>query len=106
MIFLPVSAAEGHRGLHSERGASPTPSGQLQGRQQESQEAPASLVHPFLTYPGQRPVGGGEQEGGGAGQKGVKGGFPEEGFVLSRSCWLRLRFLLRQQLRQQCCHHK
>lgn len=84
----PLTVTESHRGLHSERGASPTPSGQLQGRQQESQEAPASIVHPFLTYSGQRPLGGGQPERGGAGEKGVKGGFPEEGFVLSRSSWV------------------
>lgn len=83
-----VTVTESHRGVDSERGASSTPSGQLQGRQQESQEAPASIVHPFLTYSGQRPLGGGEQERGGVGQKGVKGGLSEEGFVLSRSSWV------------------
>lgn len=68
-----LTVTESYRGLHSQRGEASSPSSQLQRRQQENQEAPTSLIHSFLPYSGQRPVGGGEQEGGGAGDEGVQG---------------------------------
>lgn len=83
--FSPLTVTESYRGLNSQRGETSSPSGQLQRCQQESQEAPATLVHPFLTHSGQRPVGGGEQDGRGAGQEGVQGGFSREGIIFPRS---------------------
>lgn len=106
-FFFPLTVTESYRGLNSQRGKASSPSGQLQRCQQENQEAPASFIHPFLTHSGQRPLGGGEQEGGGAGEEGVHWGFPREGFVFSRSFWVWHWFLLPQQRRehQQQLYH-
>lgn len=84
-VFSLLTVTESYRGLNSQRGEASSPSGKLQRRQQENQEAPASLIHSFLPHSGQRLVGGGEQEGGGASEKGVQGGFPREGVVFQRS---------------------
>lgn len=84
----PLTVAESYRGLDAQRGAASSPSGQLQRCQSESQEAPASLIHPLLAHQGQGPLGGGESEGGGAGEDGVQGGFPGEGLVFPRSSWV------------------
>ncbi len=101
-----LTAAESYRGLNSQRGEASSPSGQLQRCQQENQEAPASLIHPFLPHAGQRPVGGGEQEGGGAGEEGVQGGFPREGVVFQRSSRVRHCRLLPGQRGGQLCLRK
>ena len=85
LVFLIVTVAEGYRGLNSQRGEASSPSGQLQRCQPESKEAPAFLIHRFLAHAGQRPVGGGEQKGWGAGEEGVQGGFPREGAIFQRS---------------------
>lgn len=84
-FFSLPTVTESYRGLNSQRGEASSPSGQLQRCQQENQEAPVFLIHPFLPHSGQRHVGGGEQDGGGAGEEGVQGGFPREGIVFQRS---------------------
>lgn len=84
----PLTVAESYRGLDTQRGAASSPTGQLQRCQSESQEAPASLIHPLLAHQGQGPLGRGMSEGGGAGENGVQGGFPGEGLVFPRSSWV------------------
>lgn len=84
----PLTVAESYRGLDTQWGAASSPSGQLQRCQSESQEAPASLIHPLLAHQGQGPLGGGVSERGGAGEDGVQGGFPGEGLVFPRSSWV------------------
>uniref|UniRef100_A0A8D3BX10 Chloride channel, voltage-sensitive 1b n=1 Tax=Scophthalmus maximus TaxID=52904 RepID=A0A8D3BX10_SCOMX len=80
-----LTVTEGHRGLNSERGETPSPIRQLQGRQQESQEAPASIIRPFLPHSRQRPVGGGEQTRGGASEDRATGGLPRESVIFRSS---------------------
>lgn len=109
LYVLLLTVTESYRGLNPQWGTASSPSCQLQERQQESQEAPASLICPLFTHSGQRPLGGGQQERGGAGYEGVQGGFPREGFIFQRTSWVWHWFLPNKQRgehQHQPCKHK